>query len=382
MSAITEIKTAPTRIDVQASQSGWGSTAKKVALIAASAILCALVGCAILYFTLHGAVPLYFFLICGGSEFAAGGIGSFVLQAVLAKDHRYTHIQHQHGLSGALKICKYATRVINGKLQRVARLVIRPLNENFDHILKAFQHGIKAIQKLKDVPGIYEHFDHCVRERITRKERAMSWKIESYDREYEKGDINSLLYEKHVHFTDLLKNRWLLTLLNALSEMHRRGIYHRDIKTENILVAANDDIAICDFDDCWMMDDPEDEIKAVIGTPLILSPETVFQRNPCQFQNRTTTDSLAKNDVWAMGLALYELFFGQPLHECEFPEPDDLMHLQFICEEPKDKQSREHVIWEMLQVDPNKRISADEAYIKMKDAVKRHQATQATTLAN
>ena len=103
--------------------------------------------------------------------------------------------------------------------------------------------------------------------------------------------------------------------LLALGEAHRKGIVHRDVKPENILVerdaSATGDVArLCDFGIAKIMDAERTEGGltggAVIGTPSYMAPE------------QAAGDHVdARADLYAMGCVLYELLTGERVFEAE-----------------------------------------------------------------
>ena len=90
--------------------------------------------------------------------------------------------------------------------------------------------------------------------------------------------------------------------------MHEKGIIHRDLKLENLLLNyviysfIQDTVKICDFG--WSVHLEEDLRSTVCGTPLYFSP---------QLLKGETYDG--KIDIWAVGVLTYELITGEnPFH--------------------------------------------------------------------
>ena len=91
----------------------------------------------------------------------------------------------------------------------------------------------------------------------------------------------------------------------ALEEAHGRGILHRDLKPQNILVDSNTDHAlVTDFGLAKLSEDNEELTRAgeVMGTPPYMSPE----------QARDSSQVTAQTDVYALGATLYHILTGRP----------------------------------------------------------------------
>lgn len=61
-------------------------------------------------------------------------------------------------------------------------------------------------------------------------------------------------------------------ILSALSFLHQRSIFHRDVKPENMLMATNDRIVLTDFGIATLVSD-EEQLKRTVGTVGYASPE-------------------------------------------------------------------------------------------------------------
>ena len=81
---------------------------------------------------------------------------------------------------------------------------------------------------------------------------------------------------------------------------HKKNIYHRDIKMENILLDDNKNIKIIDFG--FSVINPRDKtLNLYCGTPSYMSPELVYKRE--YFGHLV--------DVWALGILLFIMLNGQ-----------------------------------------------------------------------
>ncbi|CAN6207540.1 unnamed protein product [Urochloa humidicola] len=92
-------------------------------------------------------------------------------------------------------------------------------------------------------------------------------------------------------------------LVSALDYCHSLGVYHRDVKPDNILVDAAGNIKVADFGLSALADAGRREapLHTVCGTPMFIAPEVFLRRG---------YDG-AKADVWACGVVLFALAAGR-----------------------------------------------------------------------
>jgi len=98
----------------------------------------------------------------------------------------------------------------------------------------------------------------------------------------------------------------------AVEEAHSRGILHRDLKPQNILVDSRADRAlVADFGLAKLSEGAEQLTRAgeVIGTPPYMSPEQV----------RDSARVGVEMDVYALGATLYHVLTGRPPFQAATP---------------------------------------------------------------
>ena len=99
-------------------------------------------------------------------------------------------------------------------------------------------------------------------------------------------------------------------LCAGLTAAHDRGVIHRDLKPQNIMINKRGEVVIMDFG-LAAISDQLSGAEVRNGTPAYMAPE--------QLKGSGVT---AKSDIYALGLVLYELFTGRRPYDA-----DNLQHL-------------------------------------------------------
>lgn len=101
----------------------------------------------------------------------------------------------------------------------------------------------------------------------------------------------TVAWKENVHFSK--------QIAKALSHAHERGIIHRDIKPQNIMLLKDGTIKVADFGIAALEDQGEDSTEA-IGSIHYIAPEQAYGEDPD-----------ARSDIYSLGIVMYEMLAGK-----------------------------------------------------------------------
>ena len=139
-------------------------------------------------------------------------------------------------------------------------------------------------------------------------------------------------------------------LIEGLQHCHSRGILHRDIKLDNILLNSKGNIKIADFGVSRIIK-PGEIITEQCGTPAYIAPEIIMDKGYEGFGV----------DIWSAGIVLHAMLYGKvPFKANNMHELNKMIiKSSFVLKEGVSDDAK-NLITQMLEPNPKKRITINE----------------------
>lgn len=168
-------------------------------------------------------------------------------------------------------------------------------------------------------------------------------------------------WKEAVHFT--------VQILRALQHAHDKGIVHRDIKPQNIMLLSDGTIKVTDFGIARLT---RNEMKATVeGNKAIGS---VHYISPEQARGEITDE---KTDLYAVGIMLYEMLTGRLPFEADNAVSVAIMQMQSEAQAPRQineeiPEGLEQITLKAMQKDTAKRYQSAAEMLSDFDEFKRN----------
>lgn len=152
-------------------------------------------------------------------------------------------------------------------------------------------------------------------------------------------------WKEIVHFT--------IQILKALQHAHERGIIHRDIKPQNILLLRDGSIKVADFGIArFSRSETRTMTDKAIGSVHYISPE--------QARGDITDE---KSDIYSVGVMLYEMLTGTLPFESDNAVSVAIMQMQTEPKKPRNikegiPEGLEEITMKAMQKDPKNRYDS------------------------
>lgn len=123
--------------------------------------------------------------------------------------------------------------------------------------------------------------------------------------EFSRGKNLKVVLDEERRFAPAKALRVTMEILSVLDAAHSRGIIHRDIKPDNVMIFPNDQIQLLDFGVAKLKERKSSGVTmegAAVGTPYYMSPE----------QASGDKDIDHRADLYSVGVLLYQMIEGVP----------------------------------------------------------------------
>ena len=133
----------------------------------------------------------------------------------------------------------------------------------------------------------------------------------------------------------------------VLAIAHQRGILHRDIKPQNVMLTRDGTAKILDFGVAGIISQRITSTGVTVGTPGYIAPEQLHD-----------LPATPQTDLYALGCLLYEMLAGEPVFTATSPAGLIRMHME---QAPPPLRRRdvppqlESLLWQLLDKDPARR---------------------------
>lgn len=162
----------------------------------------------------------------------------------------------------------------------------------------------------------------------------------------ERGHLN---WRESLHF--------ITQIMRGLSHAHSRGIVHRDIKPQNIMVLRDGSVKVADFGIACLENSAQTLTQEALGSVHYISPEQA---------RGDRTD--ARSDIYSAGVVLYEMLTGRLPFEGDSAVSVAIQHLSSIPLAPREvnpeiPEQLELICMKAMAPDIERRYSSAEGMI-------------------
>jgi serine/threonine protein kinase/Tfp pilus assembly protein PilF len=284
----------------------------------------------------------------------------FMLKTSSVLSDRYEIIE-EIGKGGMSRVYKALDREID---EKIALKLIRPEIASNKTLIQRFQNELKMARKIS-------HKNVCRMLDIGKDGGSRFITMEYISGEDLKKSIRRmgpLTIRKTISVSK--------QVCHGLSEAHRLGVIHRDLKPHNIMIDREGSVRIMDFGIALSQEtkgitDP----NIMIGTPQYLSPEQVEGKKADK-----------RSDIYSLGVIMFEMVTGQVPFDGETTLSIAVKHKTEIPRDPREfnvqvSEELSQLILRCLEKDPDKRYQTAEELCAGLTTIEQNLPTKETTIS-
>jgi serine/threonine-protein kinase len=252
---------------------------------------------------------------------------------------RYQIIE-EIGKGGMGKVYKVLDKEVNAK---IALKLIKPEIATDKKVIERFRNELRMARDIahKNVCRMYD---------LNKEDSSYFITMEYVDGEDLKGLIRKMGRLSSGQAISIAKQ-----VCDGLTEAHKLGVVHRDLKPQNIMIDRDGNARIMDFGIARSLSAKGITGAGVmIGTPDYMSPEQVEGKETDQ-----------RSDIYSLGIILYEMVTGRVPFEGDTPFTIGVKHKSEIPKDPKEMNTQipddlSHVILRCLEKEKDSRYQSAE----------------------
>jgi serine/threonine protein kinase len=254
--------------------------------------------------------------------------------------------------------------VLNGRYRLTERLGAGAMGS----VWKAFDSDLERTVAVKElVPERYDVEDQQIRRERARREALALAKVEhpavvsihdliyvgqTKDPWIVMAYVSGRSLDKMIRESPELEEHRVaaigLAVLQGLVACHERGVYHRDVKPANIVLAEDSSVRLVDFGIARILGQRAlTEKSKILGTPEYLAPELLNEQQ-----------ASPSSDLWALGVTLYAALEGRSPFRAETLSATIAAILNRNPPEPRSRGPLAALVLQMLRKRPAARPEA------------------------
>lgn len=221
------------------------------------------------------------------------------------------NILHQRGYSILQELGRGSYGIVNlvqkHGLYFAAKMFYRRLyqeNHNHSYLMEIY------VANVTPNPYLLKYYDYYLEEEDNYYAGFVLIEYFTTDlyRWYQNNNFNTM---QRIHCFHMMFDK----LIMALHACHREGIFHGDLKPDNVLYDLHDKIVLCDFGLSMLI--PPDSMQR--STLYTISSSFTKQYRPPEYLVQGSTYYNDKVDIWCIGAILFYLLTGHSLYSIKLP---------------------------------------------------------------